>query len=71
MALFRYDAAQENDAERIARHSDERGDKIERKGIRGEAFGLGNKRSRGRLLSRRRCRRSGARSASTGHGSRG
>ena len=31
MALFRYDAAQENDAERTARHFDERGDKIERK----------------------------------------
>ena len=31
MALFRYDAAQENDAERAARHFDERGDKIERK----------------------------------------
>jgi class 3 adenylate cyclase len=31
MALFRYPAAQENDAERTARHFDERGDKIERK----------------------------------------
>ena len=31
MALFRCDAAQENDAERTARHFDERGDKIERK----------------------------------------
>jgi hypothetical protein len=70
-ALFRYDAAHENDAERTARHFDERGDKIERKGIRGEAFGLGNKCSRGRLLSRRRRRRSGARPASPGHGGRG
>jgi hypothetical protein len=59
MALFRYDAAQENDAEHTERHFDERGDKIERKGIRGEAFGPGNKRSRGRLLSRRMRRRSG------------
>jgi hypothetical protein len=65
MALFRHDAAQENDAERTARHFDERGDKMERKGIRGEAFGPGNKRSRGRLLSRCRRRRSGARPAST------
>ena len=31
MALFKYDAAQENDAERTARHFDKRGDKIERK----------------------------------------
>ena len=31
MTLFRYPAAQENDAERTARHFDERGDKIERK----------------------------------------
>jgi class 3 adenylate cyclase len=31
MALFRYDAAQEKDAERTARHFDERGDNIERK----------------------------------------
>ena len=31
MALFRYDAAQENDAERTARHFDDRGDKIGRK----------------------------------------
>jgi class 3 adenylate cyclase len=45
MALFRYPAAQENDAERTARPFDERGDKIERKGIRGEVFGRGNKRS--------------------------
>jgi len=29
MALVRYDAAQENDAERTTRHFDERGDKIE------------------------------------------
>jgi class 3 adenylate cyclase len=68
MALFRYPAAEENDAEHTARHFDERGDQIERKGIRGEAFGLGDKRSRGRLLSRRRRRRSGARPGSTGHG---
>jgi hypothetical protein len=33
ISLFRYDAAQENDAERTARHSYERRDKIERKGI--------------------------------------
>ena len=59
MALFRDDAPQENDAEHTARHFDERGDKIERKEIRDEAFGPGNKRSPGRLLSRRRRRRSG------------
>jgi hypothetical protein len=31
MALFRYNAAQENDPERTARHFEDRGDKIERK----------------------------------------
>ena len=42
MALFRYDAAQKNDAERTPPHFDERGDKIERKrNSRGEAFRSG------------------------------
>jgi hypothetical protein len=59
MALFRYDAAHENDAERTARHFDERGDKIERKRNSRRGFRSGQKRSGGRLLSRRRRRRSG------------